>query len=121
MNNQFFCVGRLVSDPVVETTESGKERSKVTLAVPRSYKNENGEYDTDFFDVVLWNGVATNTSEYCHKGDLIGVKGRMETNTYETETGEKKKSTQLVAEKISFLASKRVKDEIEKSDDDLDI
>lgn len=117
--NQFFGVGRLVEDPKVETTESGKQMVRVPIAVQRSYKNADGEYDTDFFDVVLWNGVATNTSEYCHKGDLIGVKGRLESNTYETEDGEKKKSTYIVADKISFLASKH--HEQENENDDLDM
>lgn len=77
--NQFFGVGRLVEDPKVETTESGKQMVRVPIAVQRSYKNADGEYDTDFFDVVLWNGVATNTSEYCHKGDLIGIKTKSDT------------------------------------------
>jgi single-strand DNA-binding protein len=117
MLNQVVVVGRLVRDPEVEKTESGKDRTFITVAVPRAYKNENGEYDTDFVDCVLWNSIATNTTEYCHKGDIIGVKGKIETNTYETEDGEKKKSTQIVAEKVTFLSSKAP----EKSDDDLDM
>ena len=122
MMNQYFGVGRLVEDPKVEITESGKEVTRMPIAVQRSYKNADGEYDTDFFDVVLWNSLAVNTSEYCHKGDLVGVKGRLESNTYETKDGEKKKSTYIVAEKISFLASKKSKEsEADKSDDDLDM
>ena len=117
MLNQVVVVGRLVKDPEVEKTESGKDRTFITVAVPRAYKNENGEYDTDFVDCVLWNSIATNTTEYCHKGDIIGVKGKIETNTYETEDGEKKKSTQIVAEKVTFLSSKAH----DKSDDDLDM
>ncbi|MGM9876806.1 MAG: single-stranded DNA-binding protein [Bacilli bacterium] len=119
MLNQVVVVGRIVKDPTVEKTESGKERSFITLAVPRSYKNENGEYETDFVDCVLWGGVASNTAEYCKKGDMVGVKGRVETNTYETEDGEKKKSTQIVAEKVTFLSSKVKDEDIEKSEEDL--
>lgn len=122
MLNQVVVVGRIVKDPTVEKTESGKERSFITLAVPRSYKNENGEYETDFVDCVLWGGVASNTAEYCQKGDMVGVKGRVETNTYETEDGEKKKSTQIVAEKVTFLSSKVKDEDIEKSEEeDLDM
>ena len=117
MLNQVVVVGRLVRDPEVEKTESGKDRTFITVAVPRAYKNENGEYDTDFVDCVLWNNIATNTTEYCHKGDIIGIKGKIETNTYETEDGEKKKSTNIVAEKVTFLSSKAP----EKSDDNLDM
>ena len=123
MLNQYVGVGRLVAEPSVKETEDGKQVSNITIAVPRSYKNENGEYDTDFVDVVLWNGIAENTAEYCHKGDIIGVKGRIQTSNYETEDGEKRKSTQIVAEKITFLSSsKDKKDDLETTkDDDMDM
>lgn len=123
MLNQFVGVGRLVAEPSVKETEDGKQVSNITIVVPRSYKNENGEYDTDFVDVVLWNGIAENTAEYCHKGDIIGVKGRIQTSNYETEDGEKRKSTQIVAEKITFLSSsKDKKDDLETTkDDDMDM
>lgn len=123
MLNQFVGVGRLVAELSVKETEDGKQVSNITIAVPRSYKNENGEYDTDFVDVVLWNGIAENTAEYCHKGDIIGVKGRIQTSNYETEDGEKRKSTQIVAEKITFLSSsKDKKDDLETTkDDDMDM
>lgn len=123
MLNQFVGVGRLVAEPSVKETEDGKQVSNITIAVPRSYKNEKGEYDTDFVDVVLWNGIAENTAEYCHKGDIIGVKGRIQTSNYETEDGEKRKSTQIVAEKITFLSSsKDKKDDLETTkDDDMDM
>ena len=123
MLNQFVGVGRLVAEPSVKETEDGKQVSNITIAVPRSYKNENGEYDTDFVDVVLWNGIAENTAEYCHKGDIIGVKGRIQTSNYETEDDEKRKSTQIVAEKITFLSSsKDKKDDLETTkDDDMDM
>ena len=72
--------------------------------------------------VTLEGTINDNTREYCHKGDIIGVKGKIETNTYETEDGEKKKSTQIVAEKVTFLSSKKEKeDDIEKTDDELDM
>ena len=123
MLNQFVGVGRLVAEPSAKEMEDGKKVSNITIAVPRSYKNENGEYDTDFVDVVLWNGIAENTAEYCHKGDIIGVKGRIQTSTYESEDGEKRKSTQIVAEKITFLSSsKDKKDDLETTkDDDMDM
>ena len=101
MLNQTVLVGRLVKTPEVVTTEYGKNVSYITLAVPRSYKNENGEYDTDFIDCVLWNGVAENTSEYCKKGDLIRVQSRM----IEVEDGSNYKKIEIIAEKVTFLQS----------------
>ena len=111
MLNQVVLVGRLVGDVEVKELESGKRVANATLAVPRSFKNENGEYDTDFIDVVIWNSIADNTAEYCHKGDIIGIKGRLETNNYETENGEIRKLTQVIAEKVTFLSSSRIKED----------
>lgn len=107
MVNQIILVGRLVKTPEVVTTESGKNMSYITLAIPRSYKNENGEYDTDFLDCVLWNSVAENTSEYCKQGDVIGVKGRVQSRMIEDEDGNNYKKIEIVAEKVTFLSSKK--------------
>ena len=94
MLNQIVLVGRIVKD----IEQEGETKAVVTVAVPRSYKNADGEYDTDFIPCVLWNGIATNTLEYCKKGDLIGVKGRIQSN----ENG-----IAVVAEKITFLSNKK--------------
>ena len=107
MTNQMFLLGRLVDKPEVKELESGKKVTNLTLAVQRSYKNQDGEYETDFVDCALWNHVAEAISEYCKKGDLVAVRGRLETNTYEREDGTKAKSYQVVADKISFLASSK--------------
>ena len=105
MLNNTVLVGRLVSDPELFETESGKKVTRITLAVPRPYKNVNGEYDTDYIGCKLWQGVAQSTTEYCKKGDLLGVKGRIQTSSYETEQGIKY-ITEVIAEKITFLSSK---------------
>ena len=110
MVNQIILVGRLVKSPEVITTESGKNMSYITLAIPRSYKNENGEDDTDFIDCVLWNAVAENTSEYCKQGDVIGVKGRVQSRIIEDEDGNNYKKIEIVAEKVTFLSSKKEED-----------
>lgn len=104
MLNQTVLVGRLIADIEVKETDSGVKVSNFTLAVPRSYKNSEGEYDTDFIDCVLWKGVAENTAEYCKKGDIIGIKGRVETKEREKD-GKKYKETKVIAEKVSFLSS----------------
>lgn len=106
MLNQTVLVGRLVKDPELKETESGKKLTTLTVAVPRSYKNTEGEYDTDFIQCVLWNGVAENTSEYCKKGDLIGIKGRLQTDKYEKD-GETRYTMNVVAEKVTFLSNGR--------------
>lgn len=99
MLNQIVLVGRLVNDPIVEENENGKNVSVITLAIPRSYKNTEGEYDTDFVDVTLWDKIASNTVEYCKKGDVVGVKGRV--------ARLQGNQLQVVAEKVTFLTSSR--------------
>ena len=73
MLNQIVVVGRLSS--VSAKKLDGKEVQEIVVACPRSYKNENGEYDTDFIPFILTGNIATNTLEYCKAGDVIGVKG----------------------------------------------
>ena len=104
MLNQAVIVGRIVSQPEIKE-ENGKKYSNLTLAVPRSYKNENGEYDTDFLDCTIWNGIAESVKDYCMKGDLVGVKGRLESTTIGKD-GNIEKKMNKVAEKITFLSSK---------------
>lgn len=101
MLNQTVLVGRLINDPEVKKLDSGKEVANITLAVPRAYKNEEGVYETDFIDCTLWNSVAKNTAEYCKKGDLLGVKGKIQTTMVDD-----KKVIEVVAEKVTFLSTK---------------
>ena len=103
MLNQVVMVGRLVAKPIVEENENGKKVCNITLAVPRSYKNDEGIYETDFIKCTLWNGIAETTAEYREKGDLIGVKGRLQCLSGS--------ELQLVAEKVTFLSSKKVENE----------
>jgi len=122
MMNQFVGVGRLVAQPETKTAENGNIYLNFTMAVPRSYKNADGEYETDFLDVVTFGPIAEKTAEFCNKGDLVGIKGRIESSVYENEAGEKKKSTQIIAERITFLSSAKIKeDENVKVSDDEDL
>ncbi len=107
MLNQTVLVGRLVSDPELRETDNGNKVTNITLAVPRSYKNVNGEYDTDFIPCVLWKGIAENTAEYVKKGDLIGIKGHLQTRSLELDENIKRQSVEIIAEKVTFLSSKK--------------
>jgi len=100
-------VGRLVKNPEVITTENGKQVSNITLAIPRGFKNSNGEYETDFINCVLWDTVAKNTAEYCKKGNIIGIKGRVQSRVVEQDDKSKKYYTDVIAEKVTFLSSNK--------------
>ncbi len=105
MLNQTVLVGRLVRDPELNETENGNKIANITLAVPRNYKNINGEYDTDFIPCTLWKGIAENAVEYCHKGDLLGVKGSLKTRKIEQDETVRQ-VVEVVAEKVTYLSSK---------------
>lgn len=107
MLNQVVLVGRLTDDPELVTSESGKKVSSITLAVQRTYKNSDGIYEADFIRCVLWNAIATSTTEYCHKGDIVGVKGYIKTSSYEDKEGIKRYVTDVIAEKVTFLSNKK--------------
>ncbi len=111
MLNNVVIVGRLTKDPVVVKSESGNSRTFTVIAVPRTYKNANGEYEADFIKCILWNAMAEHTCEYCKKGDIVGIKGRLESRTYEKD-GETRYDTEIIAERISFLSAKNIKDNI---------
>lgn len=110
MLNQIILVGRLVKTPEVIETESGKKMSYITLAIPRTFKNADGEYDTDFIDCVLWEVVAESTSEYCKQEDIVGVKCRVQSRMIEDEDGNNYKKMEVIADKITFLSSKKEED-----------
>lgn len=116
MLNQVVLVGRLTADPQTETAENGKKHSTIILAVQRTFKNQDNVYETDFIKCVLWDAIASNTAEYCHKGDIVGIKGRIQVSNYEDEQGNKKYSTEVIAEKVTFLTTSNNKKEEEKEE-----
>ncbi len=105
MLNQVVLVGRLVKDPELVEKETNKKMSRITIAIPRSFKNMNGEYESDFINCILWDSVAKSTVEYCKKGDIVGIKGRIQSRTVETDE-EKKYYVDVIAERVTFLSSK---------------
>ncbi|WP_423363927.1 single-stranded DNA-binding protein [Mycoplasma sp. P36-A1] len=105
MLNQIVIVGRLVKDPVTIETNDGKKLANITLAVQRNFKNSEGNYETDFIDCVLWKGIAESTSNYCSKGSVLGIKGRLVTSVFKNNEGLSRKSVEVVAEKVSFIGN----------------
>lgn len=107
MSNQVVLVGRIVKEVEVKELESGKKVSDIILAVPRYFKNADGIYETDFVDITLWGSIAINVAEYCRKGDLIGIRGRIQVDNIKNEnTGENEHKMKIIAERVNFLSSK---------------
>lgn len=105
MLNQLILVGRLTKDPELKVLEDGRKVSDITLAVQRSFKNMDGNYDTDFIKITVWEGLASAIDTYCTKGAMIAVKARVQ--TYKLELNEEKHINMLevIAERITFLSS----------------
>ncbi len=115
MVNNVILVGRLTQDPEIVEIENNKKVTTVILAVNRNFKNSEGIYETDFIRCILWNSVASTTTEYCKVGDVIGVKGRLQTSKYEDEYGKTHYVTDVIAERVTFLSSnKKIEQEKEK-------
>ncbi len=117
MLNQIVLVGRLTKDIQVNKSEKGKHVASLVLAIPRSFKNMSGTYDTDFIECTLFDNIAQNTKEYCKKGDILGIKGRVQSRLVEKDN-EKRNVIEVIAEKVTFLTSK--KDSLEKESEEND-
>ncbi len=105
--NNVILVGRLTSNPEVIEVDENRKVTSVVLAVNRNFKNIDGIYDVDFFRCILWNNVAANTTEYCKKGDVVGIKGRLQSSKYEDENKKIHYVVDVIAEKVIFLATNK--------------
>ncbi|WP_019243153.1 MULTISPECIES: single-stranded DNA-binding protein [Bacillus] len=107
MINQVTLVGRLTKDPELRYTPDGYAVSNVTLALNRNYKNSSGEYVADFVQCTIWKKAAENTAQYCQKGSVVGITGRIQTRNYNDQNGKKVYITEVVAEHVKFMGNKR--------------
>lgn len=105
--NHVVLIGRLTGTPEIIKTDHDTMRTVINLAVPRTYKNQEGVYETDFIRCVLWNGIAKRTKEYCKKGDMVCIRGRLQIRNYTDEHDEKKYLSEVIAETISFVSSSK--------------
>lgn len=107
MINRVVLVGRLTKDPELRyTPNTGIAVTTFTLAVNRSFTNQQGERDADFVSIVVWRNAAENCANYLRKGSLAGIDGRIQTRSYDTPEGQKRFVTEVVAENVRFLDSK---------------
>ena len=103
--NKTHVIGRVVHTPEVKTTKTGTKVCSFSVAVRRRFKDTNGEYATDFFDVQAWRQLAELCEKYLQKGSMTLVIGSMQSRTYEKD-GVKRKVWELVADEVEFLTPK---------------
>ena len=102
-----------------KNTENNKGIAKTSIAVRRDFKNPNGEYDTDYFDLVAFQHQAEFLTNYIHKGDKILISGRMQTRTYVASDGMNRKVYEIILDSVENLTPKQ-KQELEQVEDDED-
>ena len=105
MLNTVLLQGRLTDTPELKTTTTGKSVTSFSIAVERDFST-NGERETDFINIVAWNNTAEFISKYFNKGKQILVKGSLQVRKYQTQNGENRYSTEVLAEKVYFAGDK---------------
>lgn len=106
MINRIVLTGRITKDLDLKNTQGGHSVVSFTLAVDRARKNDNGEREADFIRCVAWNNTAEVLSQYCGKGSLIGVDGRLQTRSYDDRNGQRVYITEVVIDRMTFLDSR---------------
>lgn len=110
MLNNVVLVGRVVETPTMKSSEQGFNFSTVTLAVMKPFKNSDGKYEYDFISCYLWDAIASSTCEYCRKGDMIGIRGRLTSKSKDVvfngdeQSVKRIQTLELVAERVFFIS-----------------
>ncbi len=104
-------VGRLTKHPELKHTADGTPLLNATIAVNRTYRNAQGEIDTDFIYCVAWNRLAETTAKHCNKGSLIALLGTIQTRNYKDNDGQTIYVTEVLAHTIRFLSKKQFQPE----------
>ena len=110
MINNVVLVGRMICDAELRYTPSNQAVATFTLAVNRNFKNQNGEREADFINVVIWRQQAENLANWAKKGALIGVTGRIQTRSYDNQQGQRVYVTEVVAESFQLLESRTARE-----------
>lgn len=110
MINSIVLVGRLTRDPELKYTGNNVAVASFSLAVNRSFKDANGERETDFINCVIWRQQAENLANWAKKGALIGITGRIQTRSYENQQGQRVYVTEVVAENFQILESRATRE-----------
>lgn len=107
MLNKIILMGRLTRDPELRRTGSGTAVTSFSLAVDRDYKSQSGEKETDFIDIVAWRATAEFVSKYFTKGRMAVVEGRLQIRDWTDKEGNKRRTTEVVADQVYFGDSKK--------------
>ena len=105
MLNRIQLIGRLTRDPELRYVSNGHPMAQFTLAVDRDFRNAAGDRDADFIHCVAWRKLAEQVGQYCSRGRLVAVEGRLQTRSYETQDGARRRVTEVIGDRVWFLDS----------------
>lgn len=106
MLNSVILMGRLVADPELRTTTTGKSVASFRIAVERSFQKAGEQRQADFINIVAWESQANFVTRYFQKGSMIAIQGQLQSRTYEDNSGAKRTVYEVLAREISFCGSK---------------
>lgn len=104
--NKVFLIGRLTRDPELRYTGSNTAVATFSIAVNRTFQNQQGEREADFINIVVWRKQAENVKNYLSQGSQVAIDGRIQTRSYDDNNGQKRYVTEVVADNVEFLGSK---------------
>ena len=109
--NIVLLIGRITNNIEIKEVGDGYSKANITLAVRREFKNSNGEFDTDFVPITLWEGAATTCKEFCTKGQLISIRCRIQTQKIDLEDGKFYNQVEIIGEKLCLLGTSKTQKE----------
>ena len=104
--NKVILIGNLTRDPELSETPSGVAVCRFSIAVSRDYAGQDGNRETDFFNITVWRGRAENCGKYLKKGNKVAVVGSLQNRSYDDKDGNKRYVTDIVASEVEFLTPK---------------
>ena len=105
--NKVFLIGNLTRDPELTETGSGVSVCHFAIAVNRSYTSQDGERQTDFFNVTAWRGLADTVARYVKKGSKVAVSGSIQIRNYEDNQGQRRTAVDVIAQDVEFLTARQ--------------
>ena len=101
--NKCVLIGNLTKDPELRSTPNGVSVCTFSIGVSRRFSNQNGERETDFFNIVVWRKQGENAAKYLRKGSQVAVVGQIQNRSYEAKDGSKRYITEIVGDEVQFL------------------
>ena len=109
--NKVYLIGNLTRDPELAETNNGIKVCRFAIAVNRNYSSNDGERQTDFFNITVWRTQAENCGRYLKKGSKVAVVGSLQNRSYEDKDGIKRNVTDIIANEVEFLSTRSSSDD----------